>query len=341
MYRLPLKTIHHPIHHLHHKTKYYQFLQHIGHQYHLHQNFCTEKVSPKKSKKSKKDSSSSSVPAPTTDDESESDAPTPAPTKRLKSKVPTKGRTINLSEMDTTSRFALMAEEARKFEEDYRWISPRNSIILILVYLAISFSCFGYMWYHRLYASRLMYVIPILLNINPERSHQIAVRVHKWPKFVRRMFGMINNPAKDPGTKQKIWGLTFLNPIGLAAGFDKHAECIDGILDMGFGFCEVGTVTPNEQKGNQKPRVWRLKKDLAAINNYGNNSVGHDCVKARLLLRIENMDTSMGLVGVNLGKNDTTSDEDAVKDYILGIKNFVDIADYLVFNIDLPHTETV
>ena len=110
---------------------------------------------------------------------------------------------------------------------------------------------------------------------------------------------------------------------------------------MGFGFCEVGTVTPHEQRGNAKPRVWRLKKDLGAINNYGHNSVGHDCVRARMLLRIENEDTSKGLVGVNLGKNAETAEEDAVKDYVLGIRNFVDIADYLVFNMDLPSTQNV
>lgn len=207
---------------------------------------------------------------------------------RLKSKIPDNATAAEVHKLPTASKFAMMAEEARKFEENYRWISPRNSVIVVLVYLAISFSAFGYMWYHKLYASRLMYVLPILLNISPERAHLIAVKVHKWPKTIRRILGMVNNPGKDPDTKQKIWGLTFLNPIGLAAGFDKHAECIDGVLDMGFGFCEVGTVTPNEQRGNSKPRVWRLKKDLGAINNYGHNSVGHDCVRARLLLRIEN-----------------------------------------------------
>ena len=260
---------------------------------------------------------------------------------KLKSKVPGGATSADAAPIETVSKFAQFAEEARKFEENYRWISPRNSVIAILIYLAVSFGCFWYMWYHRLYASRLMYIFPILLNLNPERAHLIAVKVHQWPKFVRRIFGMINNPAKDPNTKQKLWGLTFLNPIGMAPGFDKHGECIDGTLDLGFGFVEIGTVTPNEQRGNKKPRVWRLKKDLGAIQNYGGNSVGHECVRARLLLRIENMDSSQGLVGVNLGKNEGTSEENVVDDYILGIKNFVDIADYLVFNVELSQNEKV
>eukprot|EP01083_Nonionella_stella_P092060 257552_1 len=298
MWKMQLRAVYHP-------SKHMYCLQHIGYaRPHFHQHFCTESSKKVRTK--------------------------------LKSKVPEHATTVAAAPMENVSKFAQMAEEARKFEENYRWVSPRAWVIGIVVYLAVSFSCFGYMWYHRLYASRLMYVQPFLLNINPERAHKIAIKVHQWPRIVRRIFGMINNPGRDSGTKQKIWGLTFLNPIGLAAGFDKHAECIDGVLDLGFGFVEVGTVTPNEQKGNPKPRVWRLKKDLGAIHNYGDNSVGHDCVRARLLLRIENMDTSVGLVGVNLGTNHNTPETEARKDYILGIKNFVDIADYLVLNLHLP-----
>ena len=117
----------------------------------------------------------------------------------------------------------------------------------------------------------------------------------QWPRFMRRLVGMVN--MKDnPELHMKVMGLDFDCPIGLAAGFDKHAECIDGMLEMGFGFVEIGSVTPLPQPGNPKPRAFRLKQDKGIINRYGFNSHGHDVVKARLDLRVQNVHRPTGLV---------------------------------------------
>ena len=123
-----------------------------------------------------------------------------------------------------------------------------------------------------------------------------AVKVAQWPRWARRILGMCNNPDMDPHNAVKVWGIKFPNPVILAAGMDKHGECVDGMLQMGFDAVEVGTVTPEPQLGNPKPRCFRLLKDKAVINRYGFNSHGHDAVKARLLARIENMDRSIGKV---------------------------------------------
>lgn len=125
------------------------------------------------------------------------------------------------------------------------------------------------------------------------------------------------------------------NPVGIAAGFDKNAEAIEGLDKIGFGFVEVGSVTPFPQAGNQKPRVFRLNEDEAIINRYGFNSDGHETVwhsmqQLRTHYRFD------GVVGVNLGKN--KSSDDAVKDYVDGMKLFAPTADYLVINISSPNT---
>lgn len=125
------------------------------------------------------------------------------------------------------------------------------------------------------------------------------------------------------------------NPVGLAAGFDKNAEAVEGLDHLGFGFVEVGSVTPFPQSGNQKPRVFRLSEDEAIINRYGFNSDGHEAVWHRLQQLRANRQFN-GVVGVNLGKN--KSSDDAVKDYVDGIKLFGPVADYLVINVSSPNT---
>lgn len=125
------------------------------------------------------------------------------------------------------------------------------------------------------------------------------------------------------------------NPIGIAAGFDKNAEAVEGLENLGFGFVEIGTVTPFAQAGNQKPRVFRLYEDEAIINRYGFNSDGHEKVWHRLQqLRANRLFN--GVVGVNLGKN--KSSDDSVKDYVDGVKLFSPVADYLVINVSSPNT---
>lgn len=125
------------------------------------------------------------------------------------------------------------------------------------------------------------------------------------------------------------------NPVGIAAGFDKHAEAVEGLSNVGFGFVEVGTVTPLPQPGNPKPRVFRLTEDGAIINRYGFNSEGYEAVYDRLYQAREK-DHYTGVFGVNLGKNkDSTTPE---QDYVEGIKLFSELADYLVINVSSPNT---
>lgn len=120
------------------------------------------------------------------------------------------------------------------------------------------------------------------------------------------------------------------NPIGIAAGFDKHGDAINGLRNIGFSVVEIGSVTPEPQPGNPKPRVFRLPEDNAVINRYGFNSEGHN----EVYNKIKNVDKALlqnGLLGINLGKNKTSTN--AVHDYSLGIKKFYNIADYFVINI--------
>ncbi len=142
-----------------------------------------------------------------------------------------------------------------------------------------------------------------------------------------------------------LWGRRFPNPLGLAAGFDKDAEAVDGLLGLGFGFVEIGSVTPLPQPGNDKPRVFRLPEARAVINRYGFNSEGLEAAAARLLARRRAADVAAagdagaaprGLLGVNLGKNKTSPDAGA--DYAAGVTALARFADYLVVNVSSPNT---
>mmetsp|Transcript_14667 Transcript_14667/g.13171 ORF Transcript_14667/g.13171 Transcript_14667/m.13171 type:complete len:461 (-) Transcript_14667:84-1466(-) len=186
---------------------------------------------------------------------------------------------------------------------------------------------------------------PIIFKMDPEKSHRYAVRAAgQLPKSIRNAFGLvykngIDQSKLETNLETTVWDLKFPNPIGLAAGFDKHGECIDGMFDLGFGFVEIGSITPKSQVGNDKPRVWRLIKDEAVLNRYGFNSDGHEAVKQRLKKRLSNMSrSSYGKLGINLGKNKYVKQADAVNDYIKGIENFTEYADYLVINISSPNT---
>jgi len=135
----------------------------------------------------------------------------------------------------------------------------------------------------------------------------------------------------DPLLKITLWGREFPNPVGLAAGFDKNAEVPDVMLGQGFGFVEVGSVTPRPQPGNPKPRLFRLVEDRAVVNRMGFNNEGLDAVAARLAKRPRN-----GIVGANLGKNKDT--EDAASDYEKGVRALGPLSDYLVINVSSPNT---
>lgn len=170
---------------------------------------------------------------------------------------------------------------------------------------------------------------PLLRLLDAEQAHTIglwAARHGLFPKETRE---------DPPSLSVSVWGRTFSNPVGLAAGFDKNGEVVPELLDMGFGFVEVGSVTPLAQPGNPKPRCFRLKEFDAVINRYGFNSVGVDEVRSNLSEARKRM-IDRGVLGVNLGKNKLS--EDAVGDYRVGVRELGPLADYLVINISSPNT---
>ncbi|KAH9519169.1 hypothetical protein Btru_074885 [Bulinus truncatus] len=173
--------------------------------------------------------------------------------------------------------------------------------------------------------------MPMFRVFSPETAHNISLKLIKYnitPK---------PQAPDPPSLKTQVWGKTFPSIVGLAAGYDKQGEAVDGLFRMGFGFVEVGSVTPEPQPGNPKPRVFRLTEDRAVINRFGFNSEGHEEVFKRLNKRnIEETPTGNGVLGINLGKNKTT--DNAVEDYVKGVRKFGSIADYLVINISSPNT---
>ena len=164
-----------------------------------------------------------------------------------------------------------------------------------------------------------------LFALDPETAHRLALKA-----LAAMPLGAA--PAGDPRLRQHLLGLDFPNPIGMAAGFDKNAEVPDAVLALGFGFVEVGTVTPLAQKGNPPPRVFRLAADRAVINRLGFNNEGHDVVYRRLLAR----KGRPGIVGVNVGANRDSADRDG--DYAAGIARFADVAAYIAINVSSPNT---
>ena len=169
---------------------------------------------------------------------------------------------------------------------------------------------------------------PFLFNLDPETAHDLAIKSLKFNLLPKKLF-----EVKDEEMLQiKLFGKSFPNPIGLAAGFDKSAEVYNSLLKLGFGFVEVGTVTPLKQFGNPKPRIFRLEQDDALINRLGFNNDGIEKVKNRIKLEKQN-----GILGVNIGPNKDTKNQ--LDDFCLGLKSFFDTADYITINISSPNTE--
>uniref|UniRef100_A0A672F4S6 Dihydroorotate dehydrogenase (quinone), mitochondrial n=1 Tax=Salarias fasciatus TaxID=181472 RepID=A0A672F4S6_SALFA len=183
----------------------------------------------------------------------------------------------------------------------------------------------------RFYANQLM---PMLQRIvGAETAHVLAVKMIG--------LGLVPlNRYQDPAELEvNVLGLKFRNPVGIAAGFDKHGEAVDGLYKLGFGFVEVGTITPKPQEGNPKPRVFRLTADHAIINRYGFNSCGLAEAQMRLKAReeIQQDKSKAGLpLGINLGKNKLSRDAGA--DYLEGVRVLGPLADYLVVNVSSPNT---
>jgi len=175
-------------------------------------------------------------------------------------------------------------------------------------------------------------VMPVLRLFNAETAHRLAILATKYHLTPRDLI------EDEKILQVQVLNRTFSNPIGMAAGFDKHGECIDGLFEMGFGFVEIGSITPLPQEGNPKPRVFRLQEDNAIINRYGFNSVGLEVVSERLNQRNQKIGQkySQKILGINLGKNKTSLD--AASDYVEGVNQMAKYADYLVINISSPNT---
>ena len=173
--------------------------------------------------------------------------------------------------------------------------------------------------FHRL-AAALLRLLP------PEAAHRATIRA--------LAAGLVPTlgPHADPALAIRLWGRDFPNPVGLAAGFDKDAEAFAACLRLGFGFVEIGSVTPRPQPGNPRPRLFRLTEDGAIVNRMGFNSRGLGFAAARLARR----DRAAGIVGANLGKNKDSPD--AAADYAAGVRALAPLADYLVINVSSPNT---
>lgn len=166
----------------------------------------------------------------------------------------------------------------------------------------------------------------LLFKFDPEDAHGLSIKALKT--------GLVPTcaPISDPALRVNVAGLDFPNPLGMAAGYDKNAEIPDALLKLGFGFAEVGTLTPLPQAGNPKPRIFRLVEDEAVINRLGFNNGGHDAAFKRLSERRGRG----GIVGVNIGANKDSSDR--IADYVAGIRKFHDLASYFTVNISSPNT---
>ena len=176
---------------------------------------------------------------------------------------------------------------------------------------------------------------PLLYTMDPEKAHYFTTG---WLQRFHNL-GLLNSPiapsfkVEDKKLERKVFGLTFPNPVGLAAGFDKDAKWIDPLAELGFGFIEIGTVTPKGQPGNPKPRLFRLVKDEALINRMGFNNDGVEAAVERIKKSQHKVP-----IGGNIGKNKVTPNDKALDDYRVAFEKLYDHADYFVVNVSSPNT---
>ena len=170
----------------------------------------------------------------------------------------------------------------------------------------------------------------LIFKIDPEKAHNLAIQSLKF-NLVSNIFDENKN---DPIFKTKIFNKEIDNPIAMAAGFDKNAEVYNPLFRLGFGFVEVGTITPLKQYGNSKPRVFRLVEDEALINRLGFNNHGADIILDRI-----KSNKKLGLLGINVGPNKDSNNR--INDYLIGLKTFHQVADYITINISSPNTENL
>src|SRR5215216_1662829 len=198
----------------------------------------------------------------------------------------------------------------------------------------------------------------LLFRLDPEAAHQLTLQVIRFAGNIGISRWLLAQIYKAPSKPVQAFGLTFKNPVGLAAGYDKDAVAIRGLGSLGFGHVEVGTVTPKPQPGNPPPRVFRLPEDEAVINRMGFPSRGSEFVQKQLNPALRNgpLEKLAGMIrpskedaagtvkkgavilGVNLGKNKDTPNEEAVLDYLELLQSFAPYADYLAINISSPNT---
>ena len=169
---------------------------------------------------------------------------------------------------------------------------------------------------------------PFIFKLDPELAHNLAIKALKTNLIVK------DYEKNELILKTKLFGKEIPNPIGIAAGFDKNAEVYNPLFKLGFGFVEVGTVTPLSQYGNPKPRVFRLEEDCALINRLGFNNNGADDARSRIIKK-----KPIGMLGVNIGPN--WNSENKIEDYLNCLRKFHDIADYITINISSPNTENL
>ncbi len=169
---------------------------------------------------------------------------------------------------------------------------------------------------------------PLIFKFDPETAHDLAIKALKF-NFVPQ-----KKIKKNKSIQTEIFGKIIPNPIGMAAGFDKDAEVYNSLFKLGFGFVEVGTITPIAQYGNPKPRVFRLEEDSALINRLGFNNSGSEKIKSRIIAN-----SPKGLFGINIGPNKDTKNR--LEDYLIGVRKFHSLADYLTINISSPNTENL
>jgi dihydroorotate dehydrogenase len=167
--------------------------------------------------------------------------------------------------------------------------------------------------------------LPLLRWFDPEDAHRLAIQG-------LRLLPPVRSRPDDPKLAVRAFGLNFPNPIGMAAGFDKNAEVPDAVLRLGFGFVEIGTVTPRPQSGNPRPRLFRLERDEAIVNRLGFNNDGAERVLRRLAARAQ----LGGVIGVNVGANKDSPDR--VADYVRLIQTFAPVASYFTINVSSPNT---
>lgn len=176
---------------------------------------------------------------------------------------------------------------------------------------------------------------PLLFNLEAEQAHLFVFNSVKQAfklSLVASTFKRLYT-FENPALEREVFGLKFKNPVGLAAGFDKNAELTDELSYMGFGFIEIGTLTPRPQEGNPRPRMFRLKKDNALINRMGFNNQGVEVAAHRLKHRKSDI-----IIGGNIGKNKNTPNEDALSDYLYCFDALYEVVDYFVVNVSSPNT---